>query len=256
MLILRIALPQVKSIGFRSTKIHTIFDGEMLFVPNAQLANARLINRRMMERRRVPLAVEVAYGHSVDELESVPGKWRRPQPALHSLWASKCSHTLQLRKAPSNVAAVGRSPSHNWQKPRTCPLQRRPLTLSPRPLVAGMFKRAAEGVPDVQFSYAHLTAVKSTGMQFNATFYVTGNDQKTFKDAQQAVLFGLLRQLDAAGMALARPSVLVATGSADAGVGSRASGLLRPGSELRAGGESFVSRHGRRRSSNDLERDV
>ena len=59
--------------------------------------------------------------------------------------------------------------------------------------------------------YAHLTAIRPTGLKFDATFYVTGNDQKTFKDAQQAVLFRLLRQLQDASLELAKPALLVTT---------------------------------------------
>ena len=64
---------EVEQIGFKTTRIRAV-GGELLIIPNSQLASAKIQNWRHLAKRRVVQVYNAAYGTPPEKLAKLPGQ--------------------------------------------------------------------------------------------------------------------------------------------------------------------------------------
>ncbi|PTN50246.1 mechanosensitive ion channel protein MscS, partial [Achromobacter xylosoxidans] len=71
--------------------------------------------------------------------------------------------------------------------------------------VPGIIRAQIEQQPDTRFDRAHLARLAESSLEFEAVYYVMSADYNRYMDLQQAIYLGVMRDLQAAGIALALP---------------------------------------------------
>ncbi len=71
--------------------------------------------------------------------------------------------------------------------------------------VPAIIRAQIERQPDTRFDRAHLARLAESALEFEAVYYVMSADYNQFMDLQQAIYLGVMRDLQAAGIALALP---------------------------------------------------
>jgi len=75
--------------------------------------------------------------------------------------------------------------------------------------VPGIIRSQIEGQSDTRFDRAHLARFGEGALEFEAVYYVLTADYNHYMDIQQAINLGIMRQLQAAGIALALPEQIL-----------------------------------------------
>jgi small-conductance mechanosensitive channel len=69
-----------------------------------------------------------------------------------------------------------------------------------------LLREAVEEVEGVRFDRAHFKSFGASSLDFELVYFVLSKEYPAFMDAQQAVLFGILRRLRARGLEVAFPT--------------------------------------------------
>ncbi|WYX35874.1 mechanosensitive ion channel family protein [Achromobacter xylosoxidans] len=75
--------------------------------------------------------------------------------------------------------------------------------------VPGIIRAQIERQPDTRFDRAHLARMAESALEFEAVYYVMSADYNRYMDLQQAIYLGVMRDLQAAGIALALPESIL-----------------------------------------------
>jgi len=75
--------------------------------------------------------------------------------------------------------------------------------------VPALIRAQIERQPDTRFDRAHLARFGESALEYEAVYYVMTADYNRYMDIQQDINLGIMRELDAAGIALALPERIV-----------------------------------------------
>ena len=75
--------------------------------------------------------------------------------------------------------------------------------------VPGIVQQLVEAQPHVRFDRAHLKRISDTALEYEVVYVVLQSDYKIYMDAQQEICLALLARLQAEGIALAAPAMLL-----------------------------------------------
>lgn len=75
--------------------------------------------------------------------------------------------------------------------------------------IPALIRAQIEQQPDTRFDRAHLARLGESALEFEAVYYVMSADYNRYMDLQQAIYLGVMRDLHAAGIALALPESIL-----------------------------------------------
>lgn len=84
-------------------------------------------------------------------------------------------------------------------------------------LVPGILRDQIGRQADVKFDRAHLARFGDSALEYEAVYYLMSADYNRYMDTQQAINLGIMRELQAAGIALALPERIVHVTAAEPG---------------------------------------
>ena len=86
---------EVLQIGFRTTRIQSLEDGEILCIPNSKLSSEIVKNQDAMRRRRVKIAIEVEKSTPLVILRSLPDAFEQVVRSVNNAKFGNC-HFMEI----------------------------------------------------------------------------------------------------------------------------------------------------------------